>query len=162
MNSGFIKLHRKFLKWEWYSDYPTFKLFIHFLLMANHKEESWRGLLVKRGQHVTSYSKLSKKTGLSVRQVRTAISNLKTTGELTYQTTSKYGLVTIINYDTYQSYDTRNAYKTSPERQTNDSQTTTNNNDNNINNEKNIKGLALSGVNLTPEEIQKIAMERQR
>ena len=46
-NTGWIKLHRKFLKWEWYSDINTKSLFLHLLLTANHKDKQWQGITVK-------------------------------------------------------------------------------------------------------------------
>jgi hypothetical protein len=44
--NGYIKLHRKLVDWEWYTDIPTKTLFIHLLLVANHKPNKWRGMLL--------------------------------------------------------------------------------------------------------------------
>lgn len=100
---GWIKIHRRLTEWEWYTDINTFKLFMHFLLKANHKENTHRGQLVKRGQLVTGRFKLSSETGLSERQVRTALDKLLATNEVTNETTNKNSLITIINYDLYQN-----------------------------------------------------------
>jgi hypothetical protein len=64
--NGFIKLHRQLLDWEWYSDNNTFRVFIHCLLKANYKDKNWKGIQIKRGQFVTSTSKLSTELGLSI------------------------------------------------------------------------------------------------
>ena len=101
-NSGWIRLHRKMRNWEWYRDCNTFKLFVHLLLSANHCQQKWQGLLIERGQLVTGRKALSEQTGLSVREVRTSLDKLKTTNELTIKTTSKFSVITISNYDTYQ------------------------------------------------------------
>ena len=77
MHRGFAKLYRKFLDWEWYDDIPCKVLYLHCLLQANHKDKEYRGNLVKRGSFLTSFDKLSKETGLSVKQVRTAQSKLE-------------------------------------------------------------------------------------
>lgn len=131
MNNGFIQLHRQLLEWEWYTDQKTFKLFLHCLLKANHKEQNWRGQTIKRGQFITSLQHLSNETGLSVKQVRTALSNLIKTGELGKQSTSINTLITVTCYDKYQ-------VKGKPKAnggQTEGKQRATNNNDNKENNE---------------------------
>ena len=101
-NQGWVKLHRKLLDWEWYDDLPTKVLFLHLILKANHTEQSWRGITIKRGQRLTSLEALSSETSLSIKQVRRAIKNLEKTGELGKQTTRQYSLLTLHSYDTYQ------------------------------------------------------------
>jgi hypothetical protein len=103
--SDFIKLHRCIEEWEWYKDVNTFKLFIHLLVEANWKDGSWKGVLIKRGQMVTSRANLSKQTGLSEREIRTALQHLKTTNETTIKTTKHYTLITVENYEKYQGND---------------------------------------------------------
>ncbi len=102
-NTGWVKLHRKIQSWEWYSDGNTFRLFIHLLLCANHKSKKWRGVLVGRGQLVTGRQSLSARLNLSERAIRTAFSHLRATGEIAVKTTNKYSIVTILNFDTYQT-----------------------------------------------------------
>ncbi len=131
-NNGWISLHRKIIEWEWFDDHNTFRLFIFLLLTANHKDKKWRGITIKRGQKLTGIFSLSKQTGLSVRQVRTSLDKLKLTGELTSKTTNKYSILTLLNYDEYQTIDKQVDKRVTNERQTNDKQTTTNNNDNNV------------------------------
>ena len=79
---GHIKIDRKILDWEWYSDINTCRLFIHLLLKANWKDGRFQGTEVPRGSLVTSYNSLAKDTGLSVKNVRTALNHLETTGEV--------------------------------------------------------------------------------
>ena len=100
--STFIKLDRKILDWEYYENITTFKLFIHLLLTANIKDKSWKGITVKRGQLVTSLENLSQQTGLSVQQVRTALKNLISTNTVTNSSYSKFRIISIKNYDSYQ------------------------------------------------------------
>jgi hypothetical protein len=134
MNNGFIVVYRSLLEWEWYSDANTTRLFLHCLLRANHKDKAWQGINIERGSFVTSYQNLSAETSLSVRQIRTSLNKLKTTGELTIKTSTKNTVIAINNYDDYQSIDKQNDKRATNERQTNDKRTTTNNNDNNVNN----------------------------
>lgn len=99
---GWIKIHRSLLDWEWYSDTNCVRLALHFLLKANYKPKKWQGITIVRGQLVTSRGQLSEETGLSQMQIRTTIDKLDKCGFITKSATSKYTIVTICNYDSYQ------------------------------------------------------------
>lgn len=103
MNNGFITIHRKITEWEWYTDGNTLRLFMHLLLNANHKPKRWKGVEVNRGQLITGRKTLAEELRLSEQQIRTSINKLKSTNEITTQPTNKFTLVTIVNYDNYQS-----------------------------------------------------------
>ncbi|MFQ7727735.1 MAG: hypothetical protein ACLRI7_15465 [Ruthenibacterium lactatiformans] len=75
---------------------------LHLLLTVNYEPQRWQGIAVERGQRVASLAKLADETGLTVKQVRTALEHLKRTGEVTHKATSKYGLFTVNHYDRYQ------------------------------------------------------------
>ena len=102
MEEGWIKLYRDFLNWEWYDDGNMVRLFIHLLLRVNYEDKKWRGMVIKRGQIVTSLANLSAETGLSIKNVRTCLSKLQTTEEIVKQTASKFTIITICKYDKYQ------------------------------------------------------------
>jgi DNA replication protein DnaD len=101
-NISWIKLHKKITDWQWYGKSETFHLFIHCLINANYKDGYYQGRLIKRGQLVVGRKKLAEKLGLSERNVRTCLNDLKTTNELTIITTNKYSIITICKYDSYQ------------------------------------------------------------
>lgn len=122
---GFVKIHRKLLSWEWYSNLPTRVLFIHLLLKANYADREWQGKTIKRGTYITSIAKLAKDSGLSIRQTRTALSNLEMTNEVTKCSTSKYTEITVNNYDKYQEVTNKKANKRQANDKQNDKQTTT-------------------------------------
>lgn len=100
--SDYIKLHRKFLEWEWYRNEHTKNLFIHCLLKANWKESKFEGNVIQRGSFVSSIDILASETGLTSDEVRTAIKHLICTGEITKQSTNKYTVFSVVNYDLYQ------------------------------------------------------------
>jgi hypothetical protein len=106
MSNGWIKIHRKILEWEWYDDANTFKLFVHLMLTANHAPKKWRGQVIERGQKLTSRAKLSTETKLSERQIRTCLSRLKATNEVTIKATNKQTVITLCQYETYQVNET--------------------------------------------------------
>lgn len=136
MNNGFITLHRAILNWEWYDDINTTRLFIHLLLKANHKDQKWHGNLIKRGQLITGRIELSKQTGLSQQQIRTCLSKLKSTSEITSKPTNRNTLITLVNYNNYQDNKEQATSQTSRKQPTDNQQITTNNNVNNVNNKK--------------------------
>lgn len=138
-NKGFVILHRALLDWEWYSDPNTARLFIHLILTVNHASGQWHGIEIERGQRVSSYAKLASETGLSVKEVRTALNHLKKTGEVAHKASSKYGLFTVVNYDKYQAQGTQEGTLSAVRGQSRGSQRATNNNENNENNKNNEK-----------------------
>ena len=99
---GWIKLHRQILEWEWYSDNNCFRLFLHLLLKANHKEKRFKGIELKVGSIVTSRDLLARETGLSSQQIRTALNKLISTNEITSETSSQGTILQIVSYEKYQ------------------------------------------------------------
>ncbi|MEQ2852016.1 hypothetical protein AAAV41_08580, partial [Hominiventricola filiformis] len=100
---GHIKIDRRILEWEWYKDLNTCRLFFHLLLRANWKDGRFQGMEIPRGSLVTSYNNLAAETGLSVKNVRTALKHLETTGEVAVNRHPKFSVVTVNNYNLYQS-----------------------------------------------------------
>lgn len=119
LKGGFIKIDRNIVNWRWYGDGNTMRVFLHLLLTANYEDKDFQNIVVKRGEVVTSYSKLAESLDLSVRGVRTAVEHLKSTGEVTSRTYNKFQVISIVNYDSCQS--NRQA-----KRQSNDTQMTGN------------------------------------
>ena len=138
MCNGWIKLHRKILDWEWFTSPSTLQLFIYLLLRANKEDKKWRGILIKRGQLVTSVATISEETKLSTQQVRTSLNRLKSTNEITSKTTNRFTLVTVCKYKSYQLYDeAEQQTKQQALQQTNNKQIT--NKQQQLKNNKNIR-----------------------
>jgi predicted DNA binding CopG/RHH family protein len=135
-NNGWIKIHRKLLDWEWKTKPNVLALFIHLLLCANHKENKWNDVLVKRGELITGRKELSKNTGLSEQQTRSALICLKSTKDITIKTTNKYSVITINKYNQYQQFNQQLNQQITNKQPTNNQQITTNNNDKN---DKNVR-----------------------
>lgn len=148
MDEGFIKIHRKITKWQWYTDATVSRVFIHLLLLANHEDNMWRGITVKRGQLITSYRHIAADLKLSTDTVHRAIKKLESTGELSTSPNARYTIITLFNYNSYQ------LSRTKTERSPNGSRTSAESNKNinitsNINtkNEKNEKKSASPSAN---------------
>jgi hypothetical protein len=139
---GWIKTHRKLQEWEWYNNSNMVHLLIHLVLSANHKDGNWRGQVVKRGQLITGFKSLNSITGISIQSLRTCLERLKSTSEITIKATNKNSLITILNYDFYQSTELKEIdtnKQTTHDQQTINMQSTTNKNVKNVKNEKNDK-----------------------
>lgn len=100
---GWIKLYRKFLEWEWYTDSKMVHLFIHLLLSASIEDRKWKGIVLQRGQLATTYPELSKKTGLTVQNLRTCLEKLESSQIINRQVTNKYTLISVCNFESYQA-----------------------------------------------------------
>jgi hypothetical protein len=127
--SGWIKLHRQFLSWEWFNKSEAVHLFMYLLLKANHKDGTWQGIDIKKGQFITSYGKISSDTGISLQTIRTLLKKLENTNEINTQTTNKYTVITICKYADYQSEESDTNTQLTNNQQTTNNQLTTNNND---------------------------------
>lgn len=102
---GWIKIHRKILDWEWYSDVNTKSVFLHLLLTANTTDRDYRGCVIKRGEVLVSISQLSNDLGISCKAVRTALEHLERTKEIGKRSGKPIGInssiVTICKFDDY-------------------------------------------------------------
>lgn len=107
--NGWIKLYRELLhKTIWLNSTAEQKaILITILLLASHTENVWewqgQRYTVEPGQLVTSLPSLAKAAGVTVQNVRSALKRFKKYGFLTDKSTAKGRLVTIANWDVYQS-----------------------------------------------------------
>lgn len=99
----FILVNRSLLKWEWYSDLPVRVLFQHLMLTVNWAPGRFKGVNIAPGQVPTSVQAMAAGSGLTVQQTKTALSKLKSTGEVTCQATSHFTVVTLVNWAKWQN-----------------------------------------------------------
>lgn len=90
-------------EWEWYKDPYVKGLFIHLLLLANFKDAKFKGKVIKRGQLVTSIRSLSDALGYSDKTVQRCLDKLKQTKEIKVKATNRYTIITVVNYERYQT-----------------------------------------------------------
>lgn len=101
-NEGYIKLYRRMMKWGWYTDTPTKCVFLHILFLACYEPCYFKGVHLEPGQAVSSIRQIATDTGLTVKQVRTAINHLKETQEVAQSPYGKFSVFTVNNYNDYQ------------------------------------------------------------
>ncbi len=120
---------------------------IDMLMLTNYKTGHIRprGILVhiNRGQLGWSRERLAKRWGWSRGKVKRFLSELETAGQIEQQKSNVTSLITIINYEQYQTGDTTDratdGQQTDNRRTTDGQQTDTNNKDKKVNKEKNVK-----------------------
>lgn len=146
-------LHRKLKDNPVWTDPNYLKLWIYCLFEASHKaREQMVGneiIKLKRGQFITGRSALAEemnrgvkpKQRLSERTWFRYLKNLEEWGMLSIKSTNKYSIITIDNYDIYQSVSSKTVQESDQQMSnkcpTNDQQMSTNNNVNNDNNVNN-------------------------
>jgi hypothetical protein len=104
--TGYIKLYKSLLDWEWYKDANTKAVFFHLLLMANYKPTEYKNIIIDRGECVITVKEICDSLNLTAQQTRTALEHLKSTNNITIKTTNKYSVVTVVSYDKWQGKST--------------------------------------------------------
>ena len=122
---GFVAFPRGLTTWEWYDDPNTCRLFFHLMLTANWEPKNWHGIVIEPGSRVASVKKLAEETGLSIKNVRTALEKLKTTNYLAIKTTNKYSVISLDNWEIITGRDKLTGKQTAINWQTNGNQTAT-------------------------------------
>lgn len=132
---GWVKVHRKLNETAFKGKPLIIALFIDLLTNANHKKHTFifnkKEVVIEAGQLVTGLFQLSKRTGISIQSLRTALVTLKSTNTITIKTTTKYSVITICNWKKYQLPTSRLTNK----QQTTNKQLTTYKN---VKNDKNV------------------------
>ncbi len=123
--SGWIKLHRSLVDWEWYDDPNATRLLIHLLITVNYEDKKWHGILIKSGSRITSWEHLADEVGLSIRQTRTAVEKLEQSKEITRNVTNRFQLITLVKWEQLQAFGSEDDKQMTGKRQTDDKQATT-------------------------------------
>ena len=107
MAEGWVKLHRVILDSDLWQHKNAFRLFVAFLLEARFVDQTvmlgGRAVQLQRGQLISGRFKAGSDWKLTESEYRNAIKYLKTTGRVTIKTTNRGSIVTVVNYDKYQS-----------------------------------------------------------
>lgn len=137
----FVKIYRRMLNWDWYTDIPVKVLYLHCILRANWKPDEWRGIAIERGQFVTSLQSLALETGLTLQQIRTALSKLIDNRLITDSVIGKKRVITVLNYDSFQGE--QQIINRERNRLSTETPQISNNSNKNIKNIKNNKNIDL-------------------
>lgn len=102
-NIGYVQLHRQILDSRTYSRGIEYLGVMSWLILnARWQDGFYQGREVKRGQLAVTLKELSFSFKCSIQHVRTLLKNIQSDGVITIQPTSKYLLLTVVNYNIYQ------------------------------------------------------------
>ena len=148
MTQGYIKLHRKILENPiCMKDADHFALWTYILLQCTHTEVSMifdgKKITLLPGQFITGRDKISKDLKINRSKVERILKRFcsKSEQQLEQQTTRHGRLITVLNWDAYQTSEQQNGQQVSNKRATSEQQVSTNKNDNNVKNDNNINNI---------------------
>lgn len=117
MENGWIKIHRKLIEHPISRKPNHLALWIHLLMMANHKEDNgfiWNGEIIKQkeGQFITGRKELSRQTGIPESTIEGILGGMeggegRGYGLIRQQKTTKYRVITILKWKDYQKSDNK-------------------------------------------------------
>lgn len=135
---GWIRIHRKLIESTWFNKSEYVHLWLYLLLKANHKDKEImignEKVLVKRGQLLTSRHKLSEVVHVQENKIYRILKCFENEHQIKQQKTSKYTIISIVNYDMYQKNEQDNEQQMNNKCTADEQPMNTNNNVNNDNN----------------------------
>lgn len=135
MENGWVKLYRKFRDVGYFDKSQYVHLWILLLLLANHQGNKfvWNGktIIINEGQLLTGRKKLSEETGINESTIEKILNFFEIEHQIKQQKTTKFRIITIINWKEYQQKEQQNNNRITTKEQQNN----TNKNDKNDKNE---------------------------
>jgi hypothetical protein len=114
--AGWIRLHRNITDHWIFQDAEFFRCWTLMIMDANHqtKKHMFNGALmtIERGQFIFGLEAYERKSGMTIARLRRLLSMLETEGMINRQKTNKFSLISISNYEDYQSDDRQKTSKT--------------------------------------------------
>src|SRR5699024_955941 len=136
MTQGWIKLYRKMMYSNVFQNEKLLKVFIYCLMKATHVDRKQlvgkRFVELKKGQFIFGRKKASVELNIKESTVRDYIDLLKEDEMIKVNSTNKYSLITVVNWELYQHEENEN-------RQQNDNKMTAEGQQNDTN--KNVKNV---------------------
>jgi len=136
MEQGWIKLHRKILENPIIQKPNYLALWIILLLKANHQDKKfmWNGniILVKEGQMITGRKELSRETSIPESTIEDILKFLERQHQIQQQKTTKYRIITIVNWVKHQDKNSKSDNKATTKQQQTDTNKNEKNEKNNI------------------------------
>ncbi|WP_339743366.1 hypothetical protein [uncultured Rubinisphaera sp.] len=103
MPVGWVKIHRKLLDSETIHDDWLCRLWIVCLLKANSKPGRFKGQAIEKGSFAFSYRVLSEYLGVSKNRLKRGLKKLENAGQISLKAGRDFSVVTLCNWETYQS-----------------------------------------------------------
>ena len=105
---GYIKIFRQIKDWQHFQESSVLLVWLWLLVSVNFKDGYFHGKLVKKGEIITSFRKISEETGLSINTIRSCLDKLKMSGEISQKKSensqiSQYTHIVVNQFVKYQS-----------------------------------------------------------
>ena len=111
-DNSWVKLYRKIKYWQYYGDVYVKAVFLHLLIEADHETKMINQIKIERGSTLTSVSALCLGLQMSPKAVKRALKLLVESGDITDEVKpNKYRIITVKNYNKYQSVDSQGTNK---------------------------------------------------
>ena len=144
MHRGYIKLWRKGLDTPFLKNPVLWTFWTWCLMKASHQKHTvmvgLQEITLNPGDFVFGRNQASTETGISQQKIRTCLKYLEKAQNLTIKPTNKFSIISITNWDIYQSDNGLNNQQpnqqTTNKQPTNNQQITTNKNVKNVKNDK--------------------------
>ena len=162
MNTGYVKVFRSLTKKGYYKDSEYVHLWVHLLMAATYqsKEFLFNNKLhqLQPGQFITGRNALANDTGIDRNKVERILKCLQNEQQIEQQTTNKFRIITILNWNEYQSGEQQTEQPVSSKRATSEQPVSTINKEKKDKKEKKvyIAHGSLSNVKLTEEEMARL------
>lgn len=104
---GWVKFHRQAIENGWLRNHRLWVFWSYCLLKASHKPTNvmigYQQVALETGQFIFGREKAAKELRMTVKQLRTCLTSLKTANNLAVKTTNKFSIITIVKWNTYQN-----------------------------------------------------------
>lgn len=156
---GYVALHRKLLTSSIFQNEKLLKVFVYCLLKASHSERDQKvgrqTVHLLPGQFVFGRKKAALELEMKESTVRDYINLLKEDGTIDIKSTNKYSVITVVNWELYQTNnknsDSKNASISDSKKTTEGQQINTNNNVKNVKNENKTSNSNTEELSSGPE-----------
>lgn len=98
-SNGWFKFPKGIEQWQWFGKPNTLSVYICLYVNSNYEDSYLENHLIKRGETSLAISSISRKTSLTVDQVRTALKHLLSTEDVTKRRAGNFTVYSITNYD---------------------------------------------------------------
>ncbi len=167
---GYVKLYRKILSNPVFKSPELLQLFIYCLLRANHEEgKAFYGndeIKIEPGQFITGRFELSKDLKQNESSTYKRLKRLETLHMVALRSNNRNTLVTVVNWELYQSAEKESNSKSTPKEQQSNNKVTTKEQQSNTN--KNVKNgrmeeekiyMVVQHLSLSEENYNKLVTE---
>jgi hypothetical protein len=109
MHRGYIKLWRKSIDADWLKNPKLWAFWCYCLIKASHKPRNakvgFKSVPLEAGQFIFGRKQASKDLNIGEQTIRTCLSFLEKSGNLTIKSTNRFSIITVIKWEDYQIND---------------------------------------------------------